>query len=337
MYHFIYITNIPSFYKINLFNRIAEHRNILIIFTKNANDDRNADFYSGERNFNYVLLGNYYGIFKILKMLHILISNNYNKLILSGTNTILIWFAAFLSPKRKNCIAIESSIFESTTIGFKGFAKKIFFKRLTTVFASGSAQKELALTIGFKGLIKITKGVGIFNILPMPKFKKKKEIINFIYVGRLSEEKNLKLLINAFNKLPNLMLNIVGYGPQEKELKIIAENNIIFHGAIENNILHKYYQANDVFVLPSISEPWGLVVEEAFNNGLPVIVSNKVGCSTEIVEIDKNGLIFKLEDNNGLNNAILKMTNLSYYDSLRENIIKMNFETIAEEQVRCYL
>lgn len=52
-----------------------------------------------------------------------------------------------------------------------------------------------------------------------PSFIYKTQIRNFLYVGRLSEEKNLKLLIDVFNSLPDLKLNIIGFGPQEEVLK----------------------------------------------------------------------------------------------------------------------
>jgi len=337
MYHFIYITNVPSFYKLNLFNRIAEHRKILIIFTQNRLKDRNEDFYKGDRNFDYISIGNYFGLIKTIKLFSILKTTQYKSLILCGLDSKELWVGAFLSSPKKNGIVIESSIFESQTSGLKGFIKRIFIKRVTTAYVSGKAQKELALALGFKGVFKITKGVGIFNISNPPKFKQRNEVKRFIYVGRLSKEKNLKYLINTFNDLPALQLNIVGFGVLEKELKSIAKNNIIFHGAIENAKLPIFYQSNDVFILPSISEPWGLVVEEALNNGLPVIVSNKVGCSTEIIQEDENGIIFQLNERDGLRKAIIKITDISYYNLLHKNTCNIDFKKIAIEQVKCYL
>lgn len=337
MYHFIYITNLPSFYKINLFNKIAEHRNILVVFTRQNSKDRNDDFLKGERNFKYISIGKYVGIIKTIKLISILSSNSCNQLIIGGLDSIELWVAAFMGPKKKNGIVIESSIFESPTTGLKGFLKRIFFKRLSTAYVSGKAQKELALALGFKGILKVTKGVGIFNISDPPEYREKQDVKKFIYVGRLSEEKNLIRLVQTFNELPDLQLNVVGFGLQEKELKAIAKKNIVFHGAINNMDLREFYGSNDVLILPSISEPWGLVVEEALNNGLPVIVSNMVGCSSEILDQDKNGIIFDLKENNGLKNAILKITNVPYFNSLRKNVCKMDFKVIAEEQVNCYL
>jgi len=88
--------------------------------------------------------------------------------------------------------------------------------------------------------------------------------------------------------------------------------------------------------LPSISEPWGLVIEEAFQNGLPVIVSNRVGCAPEIVT-QKNGLIFDLAEPDDLKENILKMMNIDFYNRLSYNVSRMNFEEIATKQVDSYL
>ena len=67
---------------------------------------------------------------------------------------------------------------------------------------------------------------------------------------------------------------MVGFGRIEAQLKAAAGKNIKFIGAVDNKDLPAVYRANDVFVLPSVSETWGLVVEEALNNGLPVLLSD---------------------------------------------------------------
>jgi glycosyltransferase involved in cell wall biosynthesis len=336
-YDIVYITSIPSFYKINLINKIAEKKSILVIFLKDSDKDRNNDFYKGERNFEFISLGKYWMTGKTLKFISLLRSISYKRLIICGLDYKELWIAAFFCPKEKNAIVIESSIFESSTSGIKGFLKRKFINRISTSYVPGKAQKELVLELGFKGEIKITKGVGLFNLVKQPAYYPKEYIKNFIYVGRLSPEKNLDFLITVFNDLPQFKLNIIGFGPQEDYLKSISKSNVIFIGSIPNTELNNYYEDNDVLILPSLSETWGLVVEEAFNNGIPVIVSNKVGCSAEIVEIDKNGLIFNLEEKDGLKKAIFKISDPIYYNSLRKNVCKMDFEKIAEEQVKCYL
>lgn len=336
-YDVVFLTNLPSFYKSNLYNRIAEKKKILVVYFENTCSQRNDDFYKGQRNFEYISLGQYRGIKRLLKFISLLRKIKYDNLIIAGWDHLECWAAAFFSSKDKNAVVIESSIFDSVTAGLKGWLKRLFMSRVATAYVSGKLQVDLALSLGFKGQLKITKGVGIFNIIPQPSYMPVDKVTRFIYVGRLSPEKNLVSLIDTFNKLPHLTLNIVGFGPQEKHLKSIAKSNIIFHGAVANADLPKYYCQNEVFVLPSISEPWGLVVEEAMNNGLPVIVSNKVGCIGQVVVEGCNGLVFDISDNDGLIKAIQKIGDVNYYNRLRKNVSEMDFQKIAEEQVNQYI
>lgn len=333
---FLIITNLPSFYKINLFNKIAERRKLLVIFTHDSSNQRNKDFYIGDRKFEFISLANKSIFGKVFFVYNLLKIASYQHLIICGWDQIIFWIAAFLSPKMKNGVIVESSIYESKTTGLKGWIKKTFLKRISKAYVSGKAQADLCKALNFKSQIITTKGVGVFNITTQPPFRPATKVKNFLYVGRLSPEKNIQFLIETFNQLPDLCLNIIGFGAQESFLKSIAGANVAFHGAIPNAELYKIYQRNDVFILPSISEPWGMVIEEALNNGLPVIVSDRVGCAAEIIN-ETNGLIFQLSDPAGLQKAITQIQDIDYYNNLRLNISKLDFERIAEEQVRCYL
>ena len=336
-YSKIIITNLPSFYKINLYNKINEKKKIFVVFTGDTASIRKKDFFKGNINFDHINLENKSTIKKIIAAHKIISTFSYNELIACGLNELINWFCVFYSPRQKNATVVESSYYESTTSGLKGFIKKLFFKRISTTYASGIAQEKLAKGLGFKGKMVITKGVGIFNIIQQPEYIPTTKVSSFIYVGRLSEEKNLKFLINIFNKHPQYILNIIGYGPEEEDLKSGANHNIKFLGAIDNGVLPELYQKNDVFILPSIKEPWGLVVEEALNNGLPVIISNKVGCVEEIIKPDFNGLSFDPISESSLISCIEKITNVSYYNQLKQNISKLDFNETVQYQVNCYI
>ncbi len=117
---------------------------------------------------------------------------------------------------------------------------------------------------------------------------------------------------------------------------MMSQSNIHFLGAIPNKELSTYYQKADVFVLPSIVEPWGLVVEESLNNGTPVIVSNKVGCKDDLVT-EETGLVFSAYDKESLKETVLKISDVDYYNKLRENISKLNFQERAKHQIDIFI
>lgn len=335
MKHKIIVTNIPAFYKINMYNAVNKRVKLHVIFTDSIESDRNSDFVDGEIEFEYTILKGYV-YHKISQALKIVKTSNYDELILGGWDHPVLWFLAFCCTKKKNSIFIESSYFESTTSGLKGFMKRIFMKHISKVYASGKSQRRITDELGFKGMTIVTKGVGVFNYIPQPSYSSKEKIENFLYVGRLVEVKNLKFLISVFNTLTDYNLYLAGFGEQELELKAMAGKNVHFLGAVNNKDLFEIYQRMDVFVLPSISEPWGLVVEEALNNGLPVIVSDRVGCAEEIIN-EGNGIVFQHDNMADLTEAITRMSNTSFYNTLRKKISYLNFAQIEQQQIDCYV
>lgn len=330
----IIITNLPSFYKINLYNEINKHCRILVIYTWDHLYGRNQDFFEGTMQFDHLSLrkGRVSRIFQLIK---ILVLTNYKELILGGWDSFSLWLGAFASPKKKNALVVESSYLESTTRGIKGIIKRIFVSRISKVYASGKAQRKITDDLGFKGETIITKGVGIFNYVKQPCFEQRREVKNFLYVGRLTAVKNIEYLIDKFNRHPELNLTIIGFGELENNLKAMANTNITFLGAINNSDLHLHYKIADVFILPSIVEPWGLVVEEALNNGTPVMVSDKVGCADEVIN-SENGVIFSLSPDN-FEEQLAKIRDVERYNEMRRAISTMDFECIEQYQVNCYL
>lgn len=330
----IILTNLPAFYKINLYNEINKEEEILVIYFLEGSPDRNKDFYYGEMKFPYIWLkGNL--LKKMKSLLSILLNKSYDELLLNGWDKIIYWFCLLISSKRKNSLVLESSEYESSVIGLRAIMKKVFLRKISKVYASGSSHCNLLRRLKFKGEVTITKGVGLKRMIDRPPFEHKNEIKQFLYVGRFVEEKNLEFLIRQFNKRPDLTLTMIGFGEQEPYLKSIAKNNIKFMGAVDNKELDRYYQLADVFILPSKSETWGLVVEEALNNGLPCLVSNRVGCAPDLIQ-DKYGLQFELNEAD-FEDKLNAITNAKIYNNLRMNIYQLDFKKIHREQVQCYL
>lgn len=130
----------------------------------------------------------------------------------------------------------------------------------------------------------------------------------FLYLGRLEEYKGVKDIIVAFNQVKNdsASLLIVGDGSlREFVLKHAAKNkNIHYAGSMYGNALTEIYHSVDVLILPSHSESWGLVINEAMAMKLPVIVSDRVGCIDDLVIHDETGLIYEAENIAELTNKI---------------------------------
>jgi glycosyltransferase involved in cell wall biosynthesis len=119
-----------------------------------------------------------------------------------------------------------------------------------------------------------------------------------LFVGRLSEEKNLTSLLELGRKFKadgfSCTIKIVGDGPEYTKLveAISAEElPIKLEGAKNWNQLHTIYKSALAFILPSLNETWGMVANEALEMGIPVICSNVCGCADDLVINDFNGLV----------------------------------------------
>ncbi len=136
----------------------------------------------------------------------------------------------------------------------------------------------------------------------------------FLFVGRLVAAKNLSLLLDAFAAYRRFggkrSLEIIGHGPLESSLKASAavvelSGAVSFGGFQTYESLPERYAHAACLILPSISEPWGLVVNEAMAAGLPVIVSDRCGCVDDLVEDGSNGYVFPALSSKALTDCLL--------------------------------
>ncbi len=157
-----------------------------------------------------------------------------------------------------------------------------------------------------------------------PNLKKKYKINGpfLLFVGRLTEKKGVKYLIEAMPEVikhnPKTKLIIIGSGELEQELKDLTkslnlENNIIFTGAIQNSELPKYYATADIFIGPSITTEEGdreglpVTLMEAMSSGCVVIASDLEG-NRDLIN-DQTGLLVKQNNSQELTQSILNIIN----------------------------
>ena len=154
----------------------------------------------------------------------------------------------------------------------------------------------------------------------------------FLFVGRLAKEKNLHTVIPIFKQVldNNSVFIIVGDGPCKKELMDLAHgaNNIIFAGRYEGDELYAWYNVADVFILPSTTEPFGAVTNEALLSGCFSLISSKAGSQCLIKE-GFNG--FKIDSTNIKNieqriKSLMPSPTKSKSSAIKENLMVQSFE-----------
>lgn len=140
-----------------------------------------------------------------------------------------------------------------------------------------------------------------------------------ISVGQFIPRKGFDVLLNAWkNCNKEYDLYIIGAEPTAEYIDIknrLKLDNVYFEGFKTKEILKEYYRAADLFVLPTREDIWGLVVNEAMANGLPVITTSRCVAGLELVEDGVNGFIVPTDDSTMLSmriNEVLENDSLRY-------------------------
>lgn len=167
-----------------------------------------------------------------------------------------------------------------------------------------------------------------------------------LFVGRLIPKKRAELVIRAFAEIDarlGAVLAIVGDGPLRPELEVLADqlgirSRVHFAGFVQPREVLRWYALARVFVLPS-SETWGVVVLESLAAGVPVIVSDEVGCVEDVVRDPALGTVVPARSQEALRDALQRELHreppgtdfqLAWqvvetgmrYDSLRESLLR---------------
>src|SRR3989440_5388533 len=211
-------------------------------------------------------------------------------------------------------ILTEDSFLESVTWRYMHW----FYGQLDTVFVNSEEYRESWIKRGFEPeKLKIfPRGLDTQLFHPtrrdpafFEKFGAKNGQVRLLYVGRVSREKDLDLLGEAFRRLRNeglsIQLCVVGHGPYSKEFSESLPE-ALFTGYLKGEELAAAYASADIFVFPSTTDTFGNVIIEAQASGVPVIVSDSGG-PKELVENERNGLITKSHDVEDLTRAIREL------------------------------
>ena len=151
----------------------------------------------------------------------------------------------------------------------------------------------------------------------------------FLFVGRLIERKGLDVLLQAFERFPGGALWIAGDGPlaEAAEAAAAADPRIRVLGHVDGKDLPALYADVDALIVPSLYEPWGLVVHEGLGNGLPVIASDQVAAADDLVDPGVNGYVVPTGSTERLAAAMLELA--SWTRGQRERAVERSVEVLG--------
>lgn len=344
----LYLTNIPSPYRVEFFNELTKYMDVTVAFELRNAKNRDEAWQSGENyKFKAVFMKPLITrtesaycpeVFKLLKEFK-------NDVIVVGGYATPTGMAAILYLKAKkipfylNC----DGGFVSNDSLLKKKIKTFFIGSATYYLSTGvgadkylmhyGAKKERIYHYSFSSLreedieeevkkrdekVRLRNELGIFE----------KNMI--VFVGGFIHRKGIDILLKACKDMEDTAVVLVGGSDTSGYKEIISEKlktHVYPVGFKNKGEIKKYYQAADLMVLPTREDIWGLVINEAMAQGLPVVTTNRCLAGLTLVKNGENGYIVPIEDVKATKDAIEKVL---------EGVNSLEFGKKSLEKIRDY-
>lgn len=359
----LYLTNLPTPYRVNFFNELGKNCDLTVLFEQRYANNRDKSWLNNsavsyrEVDLPGINIGNDTAMcVSIIKYLR---DNTYDLIIIGGyaTPTGMIAIEYLKMNKIKFALNTDGGIIKNDS-KMKFFTKKHFIGAASYwLSTSSNTDKYLEQYGAKKNRIYRYPFSSLKNedILQDPITSRQKEIIReklnikenkvIISVGQFIYRKGFDLLIEASKYLDkDTGIYIIGGIPTEEFISNKEEyglTNVHYIGYKNKEELTEYYKAADLFVLPTREDIWGLVINEAMGNGLPIITTENCVAGLELVENGKNGYIIPVDNFEQIvekANMILKNVELHRNMSIAslETIRDFSIESMAEAHIEIF-
>lgn len=357
----VILTEIIAPYRIPVFNALARHAGLElhVIFLAETNATlRQWRVYKNEIRFSYKVLPSWRlrfgrndllfnrGLSAALKKF------DPQVIICGGYNYTASWKALLWAKRRgvKFVLWSESNRNDARRgWGWVEFLKNYFLKRCDGFVVPGKASFEYLTSLGSAGeSISIapnavdndlfaTQANAARNHAAEVREKLKLPARYILFVGRLVPEKGVFDLLEAYAKLESSQRSRVGLvfagdGVSRAELaekaKHINPGMVCFPGFAQRDDLASLYALAELLALPTHSDPWGLVVNEAMVCGLPIIVTAVAGCAPDLVDDGWNGYVVPVRNTERLSAAVDSV--------IRQPALRNEMSKRSVEQIRNY-
>ncbi|MEG1523594.1 MAG: glycosyltransferase [Clostridia bacterium] len=345
----LFISNIPAPYRIDFFNALGQVCELTVVFEAkraagvrfNWNEDQVKHFRSvflsegdiqethiNRRVFRYIKRGAYDHI----------VATSYGYY----TET-----AALIKMRLLNIpydIEIDGGVVRSNENLLKRLVKRLIIRGATRLFSSGAAADEVFLHYGASSSRLVRYPFTSLHtcdlLTDVPSFAQKqsmKKMLGIPYhavvlsIGQFIHRKGYDVLLPICGQLARETgVYIIGGLPTQEYQRIINDyelSNVHFLSFMNKTELSHWLFAADVFVLPTREDMWGLVINEAMANALPVITTDHCNAGLELVKNGKNGYLVPIE--NGMM-LLARIKEVLASDSLRTQFSTKSLEMIAK-------
>lgn len=325
-YNIAYITNNIAPFRIDLLDELATNSsNVDLYYFQEIDKGVNPEYVKRRpQKAHSTNLVHYNIIKRILKVYNhdIVIFDGY-----SGINKILLMMAMIMI-KKEYYISIDGIILKEKKDSFiKLYIKKFLFAHSKGIFSTNKSTDDI--------ICSITKNVPVYrhifttlyredinyiNKIDKELVKKKYEISNnrktILFVGKFLATKGIRELLNSIEE----KYNYIFVGGTYEELRKYSQkipSNVSCIKFLEKREILELMSIVDVFVLPTYTDVWGLVIIEALSCGVPIVTTNKCNAGIEFVKDGINGFIVSIQNWKEIKKAITKTLELDKEDVKR--------------------
>ena len=351
------ITNIPAYYRVDLFRFLARHDLIdfrVFFYALRTKEAIHARTRSLPQEISWVdtsswcwPLGKGYihvfsaSLFQALCSFRpdVLISINASLVTLGAAlwakwycRPLIVWWAGTPLSERKVSI-------------WRKALRRWIFRQASLLFAYGHQAKHYLLNVGCPE----EKIVVLGNVtIDVQRYRSRvdeylqracqKECVNILAVGQFIARKNFCTVLRAFRKLytaiPSVHLTLVGDGPLRSKLQRYVERHslpVTFTGLRPPEEMPRYYAEADIFIHIPYLDTWPQVINEAMASGLPVIVSDQSGIDDDLIISGQEGIVVSPWDEDTIVHALI---DLARNPDLRLRMGQRAFQRIATRDVK---
>ena len=356
----LFLTNYPSPYRVHFFDELGKAMDVTVLFSDRAEDKTHRDaawFVSGEGRFRKVqLTARLAGRGKRNLCVDVIpwLKKDFDAIVVCGYSSPTAMLAiAYLKAKRiPFYMEVDGGLVR------KDSRLKYLYKRLlvgsakywissgehtTDYLVHYGARREDTFLYPFTSLRER-------DILPrLPSLEEKQKLRRelgmteekiVVYVGRFTEAKGMDALLEAAPSLErDTGVYFIGGEPSAAHVEFCENHglkNVHFVGFQKKEELEVFYKAADLLVLPTKSDVWGLVINEAMACGLPVITTNRCVAGLELIRDGINGYLVPVDDLEALTEKIRAVLTADYRQmgaAALETIRPYTFENMAKAHV----
>jgi len=358
----MFLTNYPSPYRVQFFDELGKYMDVTVLFSERKEDKthRSSDWYiQSQGHFQAVQLNRTLLIkgrdlcLDVTKWL----KKDWDAIVLCGYSspTIMAAMAYLRARKLPFYMEVDGGLVRQDS-KIKYLFKKTLVSTASWWISSGHQTTKYLLHYGAKENAVFHYPFtslwekDILPQIPSPEEKQRlREKLGMtepkiaLYVGRYDPKKGMDDLLHAVPELAeDVGVYFVGGEPTQTHLEFCRENgvgNAHFVGFTKKDALAEYYKAADVLVLPTWSDVWGLVINEAMSFGLPVITTDQCVAGMELVEDGVNGYIVAVKDRNALTektNLLLRQDYRQMGANALETIRPYTVENMAKKHLEIF-